>query len=562
MLKGVIELKRVLLVAAVVVVAIINILIYWNQHLYYKSLNSYEINQRIEILEKANFFYPWNDLVYHELGKAHFDLAESNFSARDSAISHINNSIEGFQRSIRINPSNQFSHFYLGRSLAYKELLVPSESSNFLGEYKKAAKLVGHYNEIYYEVVKLMLSRWGVLSDVDKTNTLEMLQKIWRGMDREKIQSLLHIWELQIKDIAIMTQILPDKPEAYRLWAEFLGERSLDVMERQRSLADAERLEFNIARAAFNLGERHLYYYRLKEAFDQFRRCLRTLDKIHFYQNLTSDNLINELEITTLRNTTLLNIAKCQIEARKDWSEIESYLLEYLHNEDSVSNVNDLETYLVERGLLREKLDGRSDDIRRLAFHFFLDFKQHRYTNIVRVGRSLVAFPEEALDHYIRILQIVGDSYQKKGSLYEADYFYRLALDKDSKNLETLLRIRQNLERLNEDAKIRDINIQIQKILSPRSINPGISQIPKRRTFRQELLLDGRDIVLDLRFLVKDNESAPLITIFFNGKVMWEDYLAEEILSIPVETESGSNKIEIIAVNHPVEIIQLNWNFN
>ena len=557
-----IELKRVLLVTAVVVIAIINILIYWNQHLYYKSLDSFEIDQRIEILEKANVFYPWNDLVYHELGKAYFDMAENNFDVRNSAISYLNNSIESFRRSIRINPSSQFSHFHLGRSLANKKLLVSSESPNFLEEYMKAAELVDHSNEIYYEVVKLMLSRWPGLSDNDKTRTSEMVQKIWRGMDREKIHSLLHIWELQIKDNTIMTEILPDKPEAYRLWAEFLGEKSLDLMERQRSLAVAERLEFDIAKAAFNLGERHLYYYRLKEAFGQFRGCLRTLEKIHFYQNLTSDNLINENELTILRNEMFLNLAKCQIEERKDWSEIEGYLLEYLHSEDSVSNINDLETYLVNRGLLRERLDGRSDDLRRLAFHFFLDFKQHRYTNIVRVGRSLVAFPEEGLDHYISILQIVGDSYQKKGNLYEADYFYRLVLERDSKNLETLLRIRQNLERLNEGEKIRDINIQIQEILSPRSINPRISQIPKGRTFRQKLLLDGRDIVLDLHFSINDKKNALLLTVLFNGKVVWEDYLEEEILSIPVETESGSNKLELIAVNHPVEIIQLNWDSN
>lgn len=554
--------KRIIIILAIIAIMAIDILIYLNQHLYYKSIDLEESGKKIDILEKANLFYPWNDLVYHELGKACFALVERNFGVKDKAISYLDSSIESFQRSIRINPSSQFSHIHYGKSLAYMDLLSPSEYPSFLEEYRKAALLVNHYNEIYYEVSKLYLIRWTELSDEDKKFTLVMLQKIWAGMDREKIQSLLQIWELNIKDYALIPQVLPNIAEAYRLYANYLGERSLDLSERQRLLTVSEKIEFDRARSNFSLGERDFYYRRLKDASVQFRRSLKSIEKIFFYQNLTSNILIEEQEITTLRKATLLKLAKCRIEEQANWSEIESFLLEYLNLEDNISSFGDLETYLVRRGLINERLDGTSEDLRRLAFHFYLSYKQHRYTDIVRVGRSLVAFPEEGLNYYIRILHIVGDSYQKKGNLFEADHFYRLALERNPQNLKTLLRIHQNLERLNDVVKIRNIDKQILEVLSPRSISPRRSQIHKGRSFRQKLLLDGRDIVLDLQFNINDGERAPLLTVLFNGEVVCEDYLGEGILSVPLETKVGNNTLELLAVNRPIEIIKLTWKPN
>ncbi len=67
-------LKRIAFILALVVVGIVNILIYWNQHLYYKAERIEENEKKIEILERANKFYPSNDLVFYELGKAYFDL--------------------------------------------------------------------------------------------------------------------------------------------------------------------------------------------------------------------------------------------------------------------------------------------------------------------------------------------------------------------------------------------------------------------------------------------------------------------------------------------------------
>ena len=60
------------------IIGIVNILIYWNSHLYYRAKNKVEdVEKKIDTLENANRFFPFNDLVYYELGKAYFDEKRS-----------------------------------------------------------------------------------------------------------------------------------------------------------------------------------------------------------------------------------------------------------------------------------------------------------------------------------------------------------------------------------------------------------------------------------------------------------------------------------------------------
>ncbi|NIM59455.1 MAG: hypothetical protein GTO16_11020, partial [Candidatus Aminicenantes bacterium] len=49
----------------------------------------------------------------------------------------------------------------------------------------------------------------------------------------------------------------------------------------------------------------------------------------------------------------------------------------------------------------------------------------------------------------------------------------------------------------------------------------------------------------------------PLITIFFNGRVVWEDYFKDEVLSLPLESRVGKNYLEIVPVNRTVSLVKL-----
>ncbi len=548
---------------ALVVVGIVNILIYWNQHLYYQAERIEENEKKIEILERANQFYPSNDLVFYELGKAYFDLGIRSLNDETKGSAYLQESIKNFKRSVRINPASQFSHFNLGQSLLYMSFFSPSLDVNCYDEYKKAAILVHHNSQIFYDVGKIFLSRWGELSEENREFTLEILRKVVGTKDREELRTIMQTWEMNIKDYDVMEKILPEDPQIYRMYAKFLGEKSLSVEERQRVLANAEFLEFERAKSEHDSGENEFMYYQMKEAFNHFKSCLNILEKIKFYQNVTQQNRIDPSEFSKIRKSVFLNLAKCRLEQGEELKDVESYLRKYLALEDKVAAISEIESLLRARGLIGEKLNESFDNLERLSFQLFLYFKQNRYRDIVRIGRllqqSLVVVPEGKREVYVRVLQLVGDSFQKIDFIYDAGEFYQKALEVDPENLETLLRIRQNYERLNDDEKIQEIKERIDALISPAERVFENLTINKGRSFWHTLALDGRKIILDLHFKDSSERITPLITVFFNGRFVWEDYLKGEVLSLPLESRVGKNSLQIVAVNRPVPLVKIEY---
>ncbi len=558
--------KKFIVLLAVVGVAALSIVIYWNQHLYYKAQAIEDLDEKIEALERASRFYPLNDLAFYELGMAYYNLAEENLNDSPKSQGNIDKSIDCFIRSIRINPAFQFSHFYLGRSYLSKEVLSPSAENKYIDEYKRAALLVSQFADIYFSVGTKLLARWAELSEADKDFTLEMLREIWRVRDRKKILSILQTWEMNARDYEIMENILPEEEDAYYTYAKFLGERSLDLGERHKFLAKYEWLEFEKAKQFYDTGERDFFNFRFSEAKQNFLSCLRTLDGIKFYQTLTGQNLIDPSEVLNIRKSALLNFAKSLIEDGEDWGEFESYLREYMVYEDRVSAINELESYLVDQNLLIDTLGGEFDDLDRLSFQLLLYIRQNRYGEIVRLGHniqsSFIVVPDEKKDQYVETLQIVGDAFQKNGSFYGARDFYRQALEIDPENLDTLLRLRKNLVRLNEESGVRDLDRDIAEVISPKEISGRSQAIDKGRTFAQSLLFDGSDIKLDLHFIDEWEDSPPLLSVCFNGKVIRENYLNDSVLSVSLGTEEGENIIQVTAVNRPVTLSQVTWRLN
>jgi hypothetical protein len=555
-------LKRIVLIFVLVMVAVIDILIYWNMHLYYRAKDIKNNEKKIEILEIANKFYPINDLVFYEMGKAYFRLGNRNLSDIAKSETYLRESIQNLNQSIRINPASYFSHYRLARSLLFKSYISQSDVNPY-EEYKKVATLLGHNHRIFYEVGKILLSRWSELSEEDRDFTLEVLRKIARGKDRDKLQAIMHVWEMNVKDYGAMEKILPEDAQVYLMYAKFLGEKSLSVEERQRILGRAEFLEFERARIEYNSGENEFLYFRVKEASEHFRSCRNRLERIKFYQNLTQQNLIDHAEFSGLWKSAYLNLAKCRLEEGGKLKEVEGYLRKYLAVEDKVVAVGELESYLRDRGLISDELDASFDDLDRFSFQLLLYFKQNRYRDIVKIGRflqqSFVVVPEGKRQDYVRILQLLGDSFQKIDYIYDAGEFYQKALEIEPENIDTLLKGRQNYERLNEDEKIRETKERIDKLVSSPEIVHKNLTINKRGSFSRTLILDGRKITLDLHFENSQEGIIPLITVFFNGRVVWEDYLKEEIISLSIESRVGKNAIQVISVNRAVGLIGLRW---
>lgn len=570
--------KKTILIIVLVIVAVVEICIYWNSHLYYRSEKIEDNEKKIKILERANRIFPSNDLVFYELGKAYFDLGIGSLNDNALSEAYLRKSIENFVRSIRINPASFFSHFNFAQSLLYMSYISPSPDFNSFDEYGKAALLAGHNSQVFYEVGKIFFSRWPELSEKDRDFTLEILRKIVSGRERERLQTLMQVWDMNVEDYAVMEKILPEDAAIYRLYARFLGERSLSPEVRQEMLARAEFLEFERAKSDYHSGKNEFLYFRLKEAIKYFESCVNTLDRISFYQSLANQALIDSSEFFELRKSALLNLVKCLFEEGRELGEVEGYLRRYLGMVDEVAAIGGLESYLKERGLIEGELGASFDDLDRFSFQMLLSFKQNRYRDIMRVGRllreSFVVVTEAKKESFVEILQLVGDSYQKAGFIYDAQEFYQKALEIDPDNLETLLRIRRNYERLNDEEKIIIIKERIDELLTPGEIELKNPQINKGRSFSHVLSLDGKKIILDLHFgdgRERIEGVAPLISVFFNGRVVWDDYLkskeeeperegrgeVDKVLSLSLKSKIGKNKLVVVPVNRPVNLLKI-----
>lgn len=563
--------KKIVLLTVFVMIGLVDICIYWNQHLYFRAEKIEDTEKKIKVLKRANLVYPSNDIIFYELGKAYFDLGIQTLD-EDNGISenYLQKSIQNFDRSLRINPASRFSHFNYAQALLSMSYLSPygplgdrALHLNYYDEYKKAAFLAGHNSQIFYEAAKIFLSQWSNLSEEDREFALKILKKVAEGKDSSRLQTLMHVWEMNVKEYEVMEKILPEDVQIYWMYAKFLGEKSLSRQERQNFLAKAEFLEFERAKSEYKSGENVFLYLKVKNAFKHYRSCLDILEKDKFYQNLTGKKLVDLSEFNTLKKAVCLKLAKCRLEEMQDLNEAKGYLSLYLYLEDNVAALGELESYLRDRGLIGKKLGTDLADLDLLSFQVLLYFKQRRYRDIMRVGtliqRSFIAVPESKKKDYVKVLQLIGDSYQKIDYLYDAAEFYQMALDVDPKNLETLLRMRLNHERLNKDKEIQEINKSIEKLLAPRDIVLKNSPIAKGQSFSRDLTFDGSKMILDLYFKGREEGVVPLISIFFNGRVVWEDYLEGDVLSIPLETRAGENALVVRPLNRTIDMTGLRW---
>ena len=541
---------NLLLLTSILVVGVVNVLMYWSTHLYYRSTGRDDLESRIGLLEQAERIYPGNDRVHHELGRAYFDLGVEYLMDTEEGSLALEKSALGFTRAIGINPANKFSHFNYAQTLQYLSILgglpgsAPTDTFNPFAEYKKAAKLAGHNSQIYFEVGKVLLSDWDRLSDYEKDFAVEVLQKITEGDQKKKLRELLYVWEMNVEDFDVLDRILPDDPEIYKSFAGFLGEKSMMFEERQKLLAKAEQLEF-------------------KQAEDEFKASLNRLKRIKFYVIPDKEKLIDMEEFKMLQKLCLLNLVNCRIQEGADLMEFGEYLLEFLKMENNVAVVTELERQMINQGLLDKKLGISYDDFERLYLHLLLNFKQTRYREIIGIGRtiseSVVVVPESKKTGYAKVLSLIGEAFHKLAYHYDAIEFFEKALEFESNSLETLVKVRNSYETISKENKLSEIDNKINELITEKQIGVRSGNIRKGRKFTRNLLFAGAQIELSLEFRAAGKKIKPLVTVLFNGRLAWEGYLNEKMVSMQVETKIGRNSMEIVPVNSDVQLRRITW---
>jgi tetratricopeptide (TPR) repeat protein len=334
---------------------------------------------------------------------------------------------------------------------------------------------------------------------------------------------------------------------------------------RQKILTQAEYLDFQVAKEESIHGENDLFYYQLESAMGHFHATLDILERIHFYQTLTNQKLIDIFEFNNLKKSSLLNLIKIQLEMGKSLEEIKESLLNYLNLENRISSVGEMEDILKVRGILSNKIEDDFDDMFRFSLRLLLYFKQNEYKEIIKIGRrfqrSFVMIPEEMEKDYVRVLQIVGDSYHKFDFLYDAEEFYQKAIEIDPQNINTILKRIENFERLNNQEKMKESREVLSEILSENKVEIENSIIPKKNKFFRNLIMDGSQWFLILEFEEEDRNSGkfPLITVLFNGKVVWENELKNSMLTIPVGSNLGNNTLVVRPLNQKIVLNKIGY---
>lgn len=550
--------KKVLLFVLITAAAAAEICMYRNHRILNISKAAEDPAEKIRILEKASGGLFSHESVHYEMGKAAFDLGQQNIRDRNRSLSFFLQSAESFNRSLGLNPASPFVHLLFARTLSHLEYYNVSRWPDFFDEYKKAARLTGHHSEIRYQVAQVFLYRWENLNESDRRFAVDTLSSVLREGWRDKLDKILQIWNLTVGDEDVLRAVLPVDASVYRKTARFIGEKSLSLPFRHDLLVRAEMMDFDEARIIHDRGVREYQYYRMDEAEKQLMSSLRILDRVKFYDVFWDEEAVNRVMVKNLRRSLHLHLAKCLIEQGKGLKEVSPHIDRYLDLAGQQHEVSELISYLESRHFIPEKMAPNFEDLSRLAFQIKLYFKNNRYRDIVALGnlmgKSLVVVPETKKEEYVDLLLLLGESYQKVDYIFEAARLLEMAFEADKKNLQTLLHLRQNYTFLNMSDKLNEVNARIKDMVFPPEKEYRNRIIDKRRHFPQKMLFDGEKKIVALTFQTNGNRGKPLISVFFNGRIIWEDYLPEEKVSVTLDTLPGSNLLEIQAVNMPVQL--------
>ena len=554
--------RRFLAVVFLLGLGCLNVLVYMSFHFQRQAVRKAgNYRKKIEILVRGLQFYPFNEQIFRELGRTYFDLGLDDLADIEQRDFGLEKSTENLIRATRINPGEYMNHLYLAQALLYKNYFF-SEQTDYFEELKRAARLTNHDETVYYEVGKAMLLQWDELSAEDRRYGLDLVKSSSNLKNRQRVQDLLQTWALAGADYEVIRAILPKDTSVYRLYANFLAEKSMSLEERQQVLVEVEFLEFDTARRLFREGMESYRRYRLKEAQGRFKSSLRLLNTIYFYQNLLGRTDIDTQEWIELKRGLHLNLLKTSVDMSAPVSEVMGYLKLYLEVEKDEVKAGEVEDFLLEKNFVSPEGISPTEDTERLYCRLALDYIKHRYRGIITIGERLkdrFILPESNDRKYIEIYKIIADSYQGLDFLYDAADYYEKILLIDPDNLQAMLSSLKNYERLNNEEQLRRIQRRIDEVIAPAILSFRGERLEKGSPFGVDFLLRDESIALEIDFQFQDSIAAPLVQLVFNGRVVWEKYIEENVVQLELDSRIGDNHLQIVCLNRDIGLNQIKY---
>lgn len=554
--------KRALFLAAVVSAAMMSLAFYGSSRRVTKAAALSDPAARLEVLGRGQRLLGLNDVLYRNLGRAALETAVSDLTQAGPRDVLLRRAYAAFIRSLAINPLSAATHFDLAQALEYMRLFDLAAPEKALDEYVKAVKLAGRESDILSRTGSALLASWAALGPEDRGIVRDITRSALTLRTEERLDEVLELWSLRVKDLDFMRAVLPADPAAYRKYALFLAERSLDRGERIHFLAEAERLEIARAGEIAAAGRSDFLALRLSRAEERFRAAKSLLEGIRYYQALDSaGEPLAPDAVSGLRKDVLLGIVRCRLETARTLEEVLPEIQAYFAVEDRASAVSDLEKALRERRLMDAKPDPSGRNLGRLAFELELALRQNRPREVTGFGQSLeaglVIITEAVRADYARLLEIIGDAHQKLDYIYESNRFYLKAKEMlGTPSLRLLAKMERNYDRLNDTAALAALRVEARRATPERKmVWPGLP-VPKGTEFKHTFSLEAKESRLTLKAL-PGGPNPPYISIAVNGRVLWEDTLAGGVVHLTVTPQTGSNEIEITPWNGLLLLVEL-----
>ena len=555
--------KKILGIAGLAVLVLLQAAVAWNARLCWRaSAVETDPEARIRLLDRAGAVYPWNPDVSVELGRVLFAGATDALGdpARRDAL--LDRAARSFLRALRLDPASAAAHFELAQTLLYQSYLGRPSPLAYFDEYKRAAELTGHNSRIRYDVGKVLLGRAEALTASEKDFVVEILHGALTGKGGERLPDLLETWNLAGRDYALIDRILPEDAAALRTYALFLGERALSLEARHTALTRAEALDVATARTELDRGRRDAESFMTADSSERCRAALRALASVRFYQNLAGRELFDPKEYAAIRKAARRLLAQNRIEETRSLDDGDGTIAAYLDLEDDFTALGEFETFLKERGLLDEAgVDSPLKDLKTLVFRMTLDFKLNRYRDIARMGdiissSSLVITPS-GRPVYARILSLIGESDLKLDSVYEAEKYFRMALEARPDDLGILLGLERCYARLNDEAKAVEVRRAVDRLISPPDIDLSGRLAGKAEPFETALETTGGPRAFRLEFNQAAPGRAPLVGIFVDDRVVWEKNGDTGLAEFSATLEPGRVSLTVRPVGGTVRLKQL-----
>jgi len=556
--------KKILPLLGLAALVLLQAAVFWNGRLLWKGRAvAVAPDEKVRLLRRAEAVFPWNSAVAFELGKVYFERgaeALGDPAARDRSFRL---SVESFRRSLRLAPGVAAVHFHLAQTLLFMSYLPDAAPLPYFEEYRRAARLTGHNSQIYFDVGKVMLGRWTSLAPDEKEFAVEVLRRSLAGRDEDRLAEVLETWRLEVGDYGLVSRFLPDDAGSLRAYARFLGERGLALGERQAALARAEALDLAAAKSAVDEGRREAESYLLAEAADRYRAALAALDRIKFYPTPAGTPSVDPKDFEALRRTARRLLAMARIEATRSLVDEDGAIAAYLAGGDEFTALGEFERFLEERGLIGEGPTAKTafKDLPTLAFRMTLDFEMNRYRDIVRVGdllaaSSIVVGPS-GRPSYVRILRLIGEADLKLDYVYEAERYFKLALEAEPEDFDALLGLEKCYSRLNDEARAAEVRATVARLTGPAVVDLGGRGLLKGETFGLDLLADGRPETLRIELHPETPGSPALVAVFLNGRVALENNGDTGPIVLAADLRPGRNFLEIEAVGDAVRLVSV-----